>query len=111
MALFGLDASFGDSENGMIKSDMVVCSQVAAELDEVIIFRSTGPWSRRWINYGYPTKNFHVKAKSSDWGPQAGFVPYDGIYSKVGHDLGKALAGTEKNNDGIAGKYARRRPN
>ena len=57
---------------------------------------STGPWSKRWLDAKpkpYPSKNFHVKGKSSDWGPQAGFVPYDGIYSKVGADTTKNTAG------------------
>lgn len=68
----------------MTKADMRACKQVADRHNEVIIFRSTGPWSKRWIEKGYPTKNFHVKGKSSDWGPQAGLVPYDGYFSKVG---------------------------
>src|SRR4051812_23200443 len=72
MAKYGLQASYGDAENGMIQSDMRASVSVANALDEVIIFRSTGPWSQRWIKQSYPTKNFHVKGKSSDWGPQAG---------------------------------------
>lgn len=64
MAEFGLTESFTHPENGMIESDMRACVRVASELDEVIIFRSTGPWSRRWIKARYPTKNFHVKGKS-----------------------------------------------
>src|SRR5918992_2748480 len=106
MPLYGLDASFADSENGMTKGDMRACIQVANELDEVIIFRSTGPWSRRWIELRYPTKNFHVKGKSSDWGPQAGFVPYLGKYSKVGHLQEKADAGTKDNDKGLTERYA-----
>ncbi|HVA51439.1 MAG TPA: anthrax toxin-like adenylyl cyclase domain-containing protein [Pirellulales bacterium] len=105
----GLDASFADKENGMTKADMVAAAQVATQLDEVIIFRSTGPWSRRWIERGCPSKNFHVKGKSSDWGPQAGFVPYQGIYSKVGHDPGKAKKGTEANDDGLNHHFAGKR--
>ena len=106
MAKYGLQASYGDAENGMIESDMTASLVVANALDEVIIFRSTGPWSQRWIKQSYPTKNFHVKGKSSDWGPQAGFVPYLGKYSKVGHDNGKATEGTAANNDGLNHKFA-----
>lgn len=50
----------------MIESDMSACLSVANSLDEVIIFRSTGPWSQRWIKQSYPTKNFHVKGKRPD---------------------------------------------
>jgi hypothetical protein len=101
MPLFGLISSCFEPQNGMTSAVMVASQQVANELDEVIIFRSTGPWSRRWLEQGYPSKNFHVKGKSSDWGPQAGFVPYDGTYSKVGHDQAKAQKGTRANQKGI----------
>jgi hypothetical protein len=106
MAVFGLVASLAHEENGMTDADMRASLRVADNLDEVIIFRSTGPWSRRWIQRGYPTKNFHVKGKSSDWGPQAGFVPYLGKYSKVGDNPIKAQAGTEANDHGLHDKYA-----
>ncbi|OJU03469.1 MAG: hypothetical protein BGN83_00145 [Rhizobium sp. 63-7] len=102
----GLDLSFLHNQNGMTKSDMLQCSTAATNLNEVIIFRSTGPWAKRWIERGYPTKNFHVKGKSSDWGPHAGLVPYDGTYSKVGYDREKAKKGTEANDDGIRSGFA-----
>ena len=94
MPAYGLDLSYKHPENGMTEKDMKACSLVATRLNEVIIFRSTGPWSQRWIDRDYPTKNFHVKGKSSDWGPQAGFVPYLGIYSKVGGDAVKEVPDT-----------------
>lgn len=90
----------------MARPDMVASQQVATLLDEVIIYRSTGPWSRRWIELKYPTKNFHVKGKSSDWGPQAGFVPYLGVFSKVGHNRAKAADGTAANDKGLHERYA-----
>jgi hypothetical protein len=108
MAVYGLEASFSHTENGMKKDDMLAAARVADRLNEVIIFRSTGPWSRRWIELGYPTKNFHVKGKSSDWGPQAGFVPYNGVYSKVGSDPAKALKGTQANDHGLHDNFAAR---
>lgn len=106
MPAYGLDDSFAHPENGMTKKDMIAAKGVADGLGEVIIFRSTGPWSRRWIEGGYPTKNFHVKGKSSDWGPQAGFVPYLGIYSKVGSSTEAAKKGTDYNDDGLKHKFA-----
>ena len=108
MPVFGLSASHGHVENGMIRSDMIASAKAADKLDEVIIFRSTGPWSRRWIQRGYPTKNFHVKGKSSDWGPQAGFVPHLGQFSKVGDDKTKADKGTAANEHGIKDGFAAR---
>ncbi|HEY4355087.1 MAG TPA: anthrax toxin-like adenylyl cyclase domain-containing protein [Acidobacteriaceae bacterium] len=106
MACYGLQASFKHPENGMKLSDMTASFKVAERLNEVIIYRSTGPWSLRWIELGYPTKNFHVKGKSSDWGPQAGFVPFDGYYSKVGHNTNAAANGVSANMDGLGHKFA-----
>ena len=106
MAITGLLNSYLHVDNGMTAEDMLACRTVADRSGEVIIFRSTGSWSMRWIARKYPTKNFHVKGKSSDWGPQAGFVPYDGKYSKVGRDDVKAKDGTKANQDGIDHKYA-----
>ncbi len=106
MIVQGLQASYRHVENGMSRPDMVASRAVATHLDEVIIYRSTGPWSRRWIERKYPTKNFHVKGKSSDWGPQAGFVPYLGAFSKVGHNAAKAADGTAANDKGLHERYA-----
>jgi hypothetical protein len=106
MAVYGLMNSFLHPDNGMTKADMEACKAVANATGEVIIFRSTGSWSLRWIEQGYPTKNFHVKGKSSDWGPQAGFVPRDGKYSKVGADGTKAADGTAANQEGLDHHYA-----
>jgi hypothetical protein len=106
MSVIGLQQSFLHVDNGMTMEDMVACRSVANRSGEVIIFRSTGSWSMRWIARRYPTKNFHVKGKSSDWGPQEGFVPYDGRFSKVGGDAAKAEAGTKANQSGIDDKYA-----
>ena len=96
----GIIMSFDDPENGMTRPDMDAALRAARQLGDVIVFRSTGRWSMRWLDRSYPSKNFHVKGKSSDWGPQAGLVPFDGIYSKVGADDAKARDGTDKNRKG-----------
>jgi hypothetical protein len=106
MPIHGLDNSFKHDMNGMTRTDMKACVRAATQLNEVIIFRTTGPWSLRWIKRDYPTKNFHVKGKSSDWGPQAGFVPYLGMYSKVGGNKVKEDKGTAYNDQGIGGGYS-----
>lgn len=108
--LIGLAASYAHNQNGMTLSDMEAVKQVTNRHNEVVIFRSTGPWSKRWLEQGYPSKNFHVKGKSSDWGPHAGLVPYDGTWSKVGYDAEKAAKGTKANNDGIASGFAGKQP-
>jgi hypothetical protein len=102
----GFDGSCSHNQNGMTRDDMEATALVANRLGEVIIFRSTGPWAKRWLERGYPSKNFHVKGKSSDWGPHAGLVPYSGIYSKVGSDKTKADKGTKANDEGIHSGFA-----
>jgi hypothetical protein len=104
----GLDPSFAHNQNGMTLDDMRACERTADRLDEVIIFRSTGPWSKRWLEDNHPSKNFHVKGKSSDWGPHAGLVPFDGVYSKVGAEADKAAKGTKANQDGLDSGFASR---
>lgn len=108
--IVGITPSFKHSQNGMTLQDMQASLQVANLHDEVIIYRSTGPWAKRWIQRGYPTKNFHVKGKSSDWGPHAGLVPYNGKYSKVGFDEAAAKKGTKKNDHGLKSGFAGKQP-
>src|SRR5687768_18191804 len=106
--LRGLDASYGNDQNGMIRPDMIAAAQVADQLDEVIVFRSTGPWAKRWIERGHPTKNFHVKGKSSDWGPQAGCVPHDAKFSKKIDRSPNAADRTKANDKSEAEGWARK---
>jgi len=108
MIIWGDEASFTHEANGMTMGDITASMNVASKLDEVIVFRSSGPWCKRWIDWGHPTKNFHVKGKSSDWGPHAGLVPADGVYSKVGADAGKAAKGTAANLEGEHSGFAGR---
>jgi hypothetical protein len=102
--------SFTHADNGMTLQDMMAILSVARRRKEIIMFRSTGPWSRRWIERGHPTKPFHVKGKSSDWGPHAGFVPHLGVYSKVGGQEMDALDGDDANAHGIYDGFAKRVP-
>ena len=91
---------------GMTQRDMAATARVAVARDEIIIFRDTGCWSRPYIANGHPTKPFHVKGKSSDWGPQAGLVPLDSEYSKAfaAKDIAKGVAA---NKHAIKDNFAR----
>lgn len=79
----GPDNAGAHADQGMTQLDMEAVARVAAQRNEVIIFRDTGCWSRPYIALGHPTKPFHVKGKSSDWGPHAGLVPYNSEFSKA----------------------------
>lgn len=81
-------------DQGMTNNDIAATLRVAARRNEIIIFRDTGRWSRPYIDAGHPTKPFHVKGKSSDWGPQAGLVPLNSEFSKAfqGTEVAKGQA-------------------
>lgn len=49
----------------------------------VIGIRAPNPLGKTLLREGYPSKNFHMKAKSSPTGPTAGFIAEKSIYSKV----------------------------
>ncbi|MFD2178644.1 anthrax toxin-like adenylyl cyclase domain-containing protein [Veronia pacifica] len=49
----------------------------------VIMVRPVNKLSTGLIKEGYSTKGLNVKGKSSDWGPQSGFICCDQSYSKL----------------------------
>lgn len=57
--------------------------KVATESGCIIAFRPVEPVSTQLIDANYPTKNFHIKGKSSTWGPMAGFIAVDQSLSKL----------------------------
>jgi hypothetical protein len=58
--------------------------QVANQTNCVISSRSVGKWATGLLLENYTSKGFHVKAKSCDWGPMAGFVMSDPRFTKRG---------------------------
>ncbi|MFT5558442.1 MAG: hypothetical protein ACI9RZ_000904 [Sphingobacteriales bacterium] len=71
-------------ESGIPLNHGDVFSAVARNENCIIISRSVGQYATGLIQENYATKGFHVKAKSSDWGPMAGFVLADPRFSKNG---------------------------
>lgn len=100
------DNSANHPDQGMTEADMQATARVAAARNEIIMFRDTGCWSRPYIERGHPTKPFHVKGKSSDWGPHAGLVPYDSEFSKA-FTAAAISKGFKLNKEAIAGNFAR----
>lgn len=58
-------------------------SRVAKKYNVVIGIRAPNPLGESLLREGYPSKNFHMKAKSSATGPTAGFIAENPEYSKV----------------------------
>jgi hypothetical protein len=57
--------------------------RVAEKYKAVIGLRAPNPLGASLLTEGFPSKNFHVKAKSSPTGPTAGFIAESPEYSKV----------------------------
>lgn len=100
------DNSHNHPDQGMTPGDMQATRHVAERRNEIIIFRDTGCWSRPYIAAGHPTKPFHVKGKSSDWGPHAGLVPLNSEFSKA-FSAAAIAKGIALNREAIAGNFAR----
>jgi len=61
--------------------------QVAQQKNTVIMVRPVNPDATRLISRGEATKSMNVKGKSSNWGPQKGYIPADQTYSKLWRTL------------------------
>ncbi|GAL13901.1 putative insecticidal toxin complex [Vibrio astriarenae] len=57
--------------------------KTADKYNVVIGLRSPNHIGQMHLELGHPSKNFHIKAKSSNTGPTAGFIPEKALYSKV----------------------------
>lgn len=57
--------------------------RVSSEYKVVLGIRAPNSLGETLFREGYPSKNFHMKAKSSPKGPTAGFIAGKTIYSKV----------------------------
>ena len=69
---------------GIPESHSSVFATVAKETNTVVASRAVGIYATQLILEGYATKGYHVKAKSCDWGPMAGFVLADPSLGKKG---------------------------
>lgn len=70
--------------SGMPVSHARCFHQVANDTNCVISSRSVGRFATGLILESYASKGFHVKAKSCNWGPMAGFVLSDPRFTKRG---------------------------
>lgn len=95
---------------GLIHSTKTACEQtgttlkhaaafqkVANDKECVIVSRAVGKWATGLIEEGYASKGYHIKSKSCDWGPMAGFICTDPRFTKLGNSSA-ALEGQRKAN-------------
>lgn len=61
----------------------IAFKRVATKYQVVLGLRNPNPLSFSLLQAGAPSKNFHLKAKSSSSGPTAGYIPEKAKYSKI----------------------------
>lgn len=77
------DDPVNTTSNGVYLLYSDAFSRVAKKYNVVIGIRAPNPLGESLLREGYPSKNFHMKAKSSATGPTAGFIAEKPEYSKV----------------------------
>ena len=93
--------------SGMVVSHVDIIAGVAKQMNAAIMVRQVNKDSTRLIEEGFTTKDLHVKGKSSNWGPQAGFICCDQALSKLAKkDLSLVPAFNGKIKESISQGYA-----
>lgn len=72
--------------SNIVPSHAESLSYVADKEDIIIVMRPVNRYATRLIQLGNATKDMHVKGKSSNWGPQRGYIPVEQRFSKL-HSL------------------------
>lgn len=70
-------------QTGIASGHLAPFQRLAAEHNTIIGVRAVEPVATGLIEAGHPTKDFHIKGKSADWGPQAGLICVDQTLSKL----------------------------
>lgn len=68
---------------GIVASHLIPLLNVAKEYNCIIGMRPVEAVATGLIEDGHPTKDFHIKGKSANWGPQAGMICVDQAFSKL----------------------------
>lgn len=68
--------------SGLVPEHADAFKKTARELNTYILFRPVNKLATNLIKSGVATKGLNVHGKSSDWGPVAGYIPFDQDLSK-----------------------------
>ncbi|RGP42349.1 hypothetical protein BTW32_31275 [Bacillus thuringiensis] len=97
----GLSELIGGQEainrSGLVPEHVAKFREIAIRHKMYLLFRPVNPLSTSLIQEGAATKGLNVHGKSADWGPQAGYIPFDADVSKVHGNLSKVLKGNADN--------------
>lgn len=69
--------------SGMVPSHAYAFAEVAADNNVVVLARPVNPDATTLILQNAATKGMNLKGKSSNWGPQKGYIPVNQKYSKL----------------------------
>ena len=83
--LFKVSTSGGEAicQSGIVPGHARVFAQIADENNAIFIMRPVNPDGTDLIAQQAATKGMDVKPKSSNWGPQKGYLPVQQRYSKI----------------------------
>lgn len=84
---------------GIAASHLMPLQNVAKEKNCIIGIRPVEAVATGLIEDGHPTKDFHIKGKSANWGPQSGMICVDQAFSKLEYCLTSDPARIEKFNE------------
>ncbi|OLF53088.1 adenylate cyclase [Pseudomonas chlororaphis] len=83
---------------GIVASHLAPLQNVAKQHNCIMGIRPVETVATGLIEEGHPTKDFHIKGKSANWGPQAGMICVDQAFSKLEGCLPSDRARIEKAN-------------
>ncbi|MGN7738558.1 anthrax toxin-like adenylyl cyclase domain-containing protein [Pseudomonas sp. 22526] len=72
-----------EGKTGIVIAHLKPLQGVAKEHNCIIGIRPVETVATGLIEDGHPTKDFHIKGKSANWGPQAGMICVDQAFSKL----------------------------
>lgn len=81
---------------GIVAAHLAPLQSVAQQHNCIIGMRPVETVATGLIEDGHPTKDFHIKGKSANWGPQAGMICVDQAFSKLEGCLASDPARVEK---------------
>jgi hypothetical protein len=91
---------------GIVHGHLALLQDVAQRHDTVIGIRPVDANATDLIAAGYPTKGFHIKGKSANWGPQAGLICVEQRYSKLENNEEKVFKFTARTHECMADGHA-----
>lgn len=99
--LIGFDKVAHYKNQGIPPEYLQKMQEVSDNEGVLIAVRPVEKICRTLISEGYGSKGLHIKGKSSNWGPMAGFIPVDQQFSKLAGNPEKIAAYNQKNHDAI----------